>query len=82
MINIYAKYPKNGVRQALFNTILSASKNAFKVIPHFIRLYAGIVSAIQHESDLNAVSFFVENVVLLVEQEYAKAVEEHDQSVQ
>ena len=30
----------------------------------------------------NVVSFFVENVVLLVEKEYQKAVEEHDRAVQ
>ena len=70
------------MRQALFDTIIAASRNAFKVIPHFVRLYAGMVAAVQHESDLNAVSFFVENVVLLVEAEEKKAVEEHDRSVQ
>ncbi|KAK8823689.1 hypothetical protein WA577_002608, partial [Blastocystis sp. JDR] len=80
LIALYAKYPKNSMRQALFDTIIAASRNAFKVIPHFVRLYAGMVAAVQHESDLNAVSFFVENVVLLVEAEYKKAVEEHDRS--
>lgn len=79
---MYAKYPKNSVRQALFDTIVAASRNAFKVIPHFVRLYAGLIAAVQHESDLNVVSFFVENVVLLVEKEYQKAVEEHDRAVQ
>lgn len=52
------------------------------MIPHFVRLYAGLIAAVQHESDLNVVSFFVENVVLLVEKEYQKAVEEHDRAVQ
>ena len=56
-------------------------KNPFKVIQHFIRLYAGLVAAAQKESDTNAVSYIVENVIENYEKEYTKAVEEHNEQV-
>ena len=69
------------MRTFLFNTIYAAMKNPFKVIQHFIRLYAGLIAAAQRDSDANAVSYTVENIVENYEREYTKAVKEHDENV-
>ena len=81
MIGIYNKYPKNTVRECLYQQILSASKNHVKVIHHFIRLYAGLLAAAQHESDMNVISYSVENVVFAYEKEVKQAIDEHDNNV-
>lgn len=81
MISIYTKYPKNTVRECLFKQIAAAAKNDFKIIHHFVRLYAGLMAVAQHQSDMNCISYCVENIVLLFESEMKKAVEEHDAHV-
>lgn len=81
MISIYTKYPKNTVRDCLFKQITAATKNDFKIIHHFIRLYAGLIAVAQHQSDMNCVSYSVENIVLLFEEVMKKAIEEHDAQV-
>lgn len=81
LIAAYTKYPKNSVRSNLYTTIIAATKNQFKIIHHYIRLYAGLIAAAQHESDMNVVSFITENVVNLFEAECENAINEHDTSV-
>ena len=81
LVATYAKYPKNSVRNSLYDTIIAATRNDFKVIHHYIRLYAGLIAAAQHESDMNVVSYFTENVVNLFERECTKAIDEHNTNV-
>lgn len=81
LIAAYTKYPKNSVRSNLYTTIIAATKNQFKIIHHYIRLYAGLIAAAQHESDMNVVSFITENVVNVFEAECENAINEHDTSV-
>ena len=81
LVATYAKYPKNSVRNSLYDTIIAATRNDFKVIHHYIRLYAGLIAAAQHESDMNVVSYFTENVVNLFERECTTAIDEHNTNV-
>lgn len=81
LVATYAKYPKNSVRSSLYTTVIAATKNQFKIIHHYIRLYAGLIAAAQHESDMNVVSYITENVVNLFEAECQNAIAEHDTNV-
>lgn len=78
---MYNKYPKNSVRECLLTQILAATKNSYKIIHHFIRLYSGLIAVAQHQSDMNCVSYCVEKIVILFEEEVSKAIEEHDNEV-
>ena len=69
------------MRTCLYKTLVSSIKNPFKVIQHFIRLYAGLVAAAQQGSDMNAVSYIVEMLVECYQKEYEQAVQEHDRQV-